>query len=278
MNSEIEKVILFEASGGITFPENFIEFYHTHIYCHSGFIEFSFNGRKLKATASEFVFWYAHSATSHFVFSKNFTATVLLVEENFLNSNLPDLSWSIDVLIHTRDNPVLHFNEQKNKRKVISNFILLNEKYREKDHTFYDEVTKNQMSLFTLEMWHVFAEEFERNKRTVLSGTIYDQFIHHVQRDCLTQREVKFYAERLHITPKHLNFICKQNTGVSASGWIQRFVKERLVILLENERLSITEIANMMNFSSYSFFTRYVKKTLGTTPSEFRNRMTQQNS
>ena len=272
MSDDILKVVLFEASGTIQFPENFQEHYHTHIYCHSGSIEFTFKGRTLKGTAGEFVFWYAHSAVSKII-ATNFTATVLLVEEHFLNSNLPDLSWSIDVLVHTRDNPVLHFNEKKNKQKVLSNFQLLFEKYIDHNHTFYEEVSNAQMFLFTLEMWHVFAAEFERNKRTLLSGSIYDRFIHLVQQHCMTHREVQYFADKLNITPKHLNFICKQNTGISASEWIHRFVRERLIVLLENQNLGIAEIADKMEFSSRSFFTRYVKKLLGSTPTEYRSRM-----
>lgn len=270
--TEPQKVLLFEASGKIEFPENFLEHYHTHIYCHSGHIEFGFKGRSLKGSAGEFVFWYAHSAVSQMIFSNNFTATVLLVEENFLNSNLPDLSWSIDVLVSTRDNPVLHFNERRNKDKVISNFQLLYDKYMESDHTFYEDLASTQMQIFTMEMWHVFAAEFERNKRTLLSGSIYDRFVHLVQDHCMTQREVRFYADKLNITPKHLNFVCKQNTDVSASQWIQRFVRERLIVLLENENLGIAQISDMMEFSSRSFFTRYVKKLIGVTPSEYRDR------
>jgi len=43
--------------------------------------------------------------------------------------------------------------------------------------------------------------------------------------------------------------------------------------LLQNKDLNISEIADDMNFSSRSFFTRYVKKVLGVSPSEFRNRV-----
>ena len=77
----------------------------------------------------------------------------------------------------------------------------------------------------------------------------------------------------LHITAKYLNAVCKQNSGITASEWIQRNTKERIVLLLENPSLNIAEIADEMEFSSRSFFTRYVKKVLGVTPSEYRNRM-----
>jgi AraC-like DNA-binding protein len=94
-----------------------------------------------------------------------------------------------------------------------------------------------------------------------------------VELHCLKEREVQFYASQLHITAKYLNHISKQNSDITASEWIQRYAKERIVLLLENKQMNIAEIADEMEFSSRSFFTRYVKKVLGVTPSEFRNRM-----
>ena len=89
----------------------------------------------------------------------------------------------------------------------------------------------------------------------------------------MKKREVQFYANQLNITPKYLNAVCKQNSDITASEWIRRFAKERIVLLLQNEDLNIAEIADEMEFSSRSFFTRYVKKILGVTPSEYRNRL-----
>ncbi|MBS4040911.1 MAG: helix-turn-helix domain-containing protein [Flavobacteriales bacterium] len=48
---------------------------------------------------------------------------------------------------------------------------------------------------------------------------------------------------------------------------------QRLIILLKNPNLTFTEIADTLHFSSQSFFSRYVKKTLGVSPSEYRQRM-----
>ncbi|MBQ4215335.1 MAG: AraC family transcriptional regulator, partial [Bacteroidales bacterium] len=40
--------------------------------------------------------------------------------------------------------------------------------------------------------------------------------------------------------------------------------------LLNDERLSITQIAEMMNFKTLSYFSRYCKKQLGMSPQEYR--------
>lgn len=274
MEAMKDTVILMEASGHVKFPDSYLEHFHTHILCGRGSMDFVFNDKQYSAKAGEFVFWFADSQLRDVNFSKNFKATVLLVEKNFLDNNIPDQSWSIDVILHSRTNPILYLHD-KDKVKVISNFSLLHNRYLESGHLFYNEILQLQMQLFLYEMWHIFANEYERRKRTVESGSLYEQFIHLVHEHCMVQREVQFYASRLHITAKYLNYVCKQNTDVTASEWIQRYAKERIIMLLKNKNLNIAQIVDKMEFSSRSFFTRYVKKLLGVTPSEYRNRLPQ---
>lgn len=266
-------VILFEATRKVELPEDFLQRFHTHIFCQGGNAAFVFNDNAYKCNAGEFVFWFADSKLTNLTFSKNFKAAILLVDSHFLNANIPDQSWSIDALLHSKENPVLHINDKKNKQKVISNFQLLYDKYLETEHRFYNEALKLQMQLFILEMWHTFADEYDHRKRSIQSGTLYERFMQLIREHCMKEREVQFYAKQLHITAKYLNYVCKQNSGVSASEWIQRYARERIVFLLENGDLNIAEIADKMEFSSRSFFTRYVKKLLGKTPTEFRNRL-----
>jgi AraC family transcriptional regulator, transcriptional activator of pobA len=266
-------IILLEASGKVQFPDKFLDLFHTHLFCHRGTMHFVFNDRLYTCKAGDFVFWFADSKVADLHFSAKFKATVLIVERDFLFDNIPDQSWSIDALLHSRENPVLHLSDKSDKQRVLSNFQLLHYKYSETQHRFYNEVLKLQMQLFIFEMWHTFANEYERHKRTLESGSLYERFMLLAQQRCMKEREVQYYAGRLHITAKYLNYVCKQNTGVTASEWIQRYVRERLILLLQNKNLNISEIADEMNFSSRSFFTRYVRKILGVAPREFRNRL-----
>ncbi len=269
----MEKIILQELSGNVKFPENYLQHFHTHILCTRGSINFVFNNKSYSAKAGEFVFWFANSQVTDISFSRIFKAHVLFIEKSFLDNNIPDQNWSIDVILHSRANPILHLYDKNDKVKVVSNFSLLYNRFLESGHRFYNETLQLQMQLFLFEMWHIFANEYERRKRTVESGSLYEQFMHLVEEHCMEEREVQFYANRLNITAKHLNYVSKQNTDVTASEWIQRYAKERIILLLKNKNLNIAEIADKMEFSSRSFFTRYVKKLLGVTPSEFRNRL-----
>ena len=85
-----------------------------------------------------------------------------------------------------------------------------------------------------------------------------------------TEREVKYYADRLHVSPKYLSATIKRVTGLSVTSYINRHTVPILKKYLDDERLSLTQIAEMMNFSSLSYFSRYCTKHLGQSPSEYR--------
>lgn len=269
----LPRIVMLDLITEIDLPKDFKENYHTHLFCHRGTIRFTLNDIKMECKSGEFLFWFAQSKLVDLQFSKNFKATVLLVKNQFLNTNIPDQNWGIDASLHSRQYPVKQLNDEKDKQRVLSNFQLLYSKYQDKTHRFYEEALKLQMRLFILEMWHTFANEYERRKRSLQSGSLYERFVNLVEENCMKEREVCYYAQSLNVTPKYLNAVCKQNSGVTASEWIQRYAKERIILFLQNKNLNISEIADKMMFSSRSFFTRYVKKVLGTTPTEYRNRL-----
>ena len=273
MNSEHPRILLLEATGERDFPNKFYKLYHTHLYCYKGSIEFLFNDQLMECNGGQFLFWFAESRLSGLRFSKNFKATVLLVEKEFLMDNIPDQSWSINAQLHSRVYPVKTWITTQDKVKILTNFKRLNERFLETGHRFYNEALKLQMQLFILEMWHTFANEYEQRKHSLQTGTLYERFIQLLQQHCMQHREVQFYSNELNITAKYLNHLCKIHSGVTASEWIQRHAKERIIILLQKKNLNISEIADEMEFSSRSFFTRYVKKLLGVTPNEYRGRL-----
>jgi AraC family transcriptional activator of pobA len=271
-NTPLPKIILLNASSAEEFPKDYQSGYHTHIYCEGGSANFIFNKMYFQCRQGEFIFWLADSKVSELVFSPNFKATVFFVEKNLLTDNFPSLNIGIDAVVHHRVNPILKA-DKKNKDRILKNFKTLYQKSIENDNRFYNEILKLQMQLFLLEMWDIFIDQLESRKRSLQSGTLYERFIHLVEANCMKNREVRFYSSELNITPKYLNQICKTNTGISASEWIQRYTKDHIVILLSNKKLNISEIADQMGFSSRSFFTRYVKKVLGFSPSEYRQRV-----
>ena len=85
-----------------------------------------------------------------------------------------------------------------------------------------------------------------------------------------TERDVSYYAERLNVSTKYLSATVKRVTGHSVSSFIDRATVPILKKYLNNERLSLTQIADRMNFTSLSYFSRYCTKHLGQSPSDYR--------
>ena len=85
-----------------------------------------------------------------------------------------------------------------------------------------------------------------------------------------TERDVSYYAERLNVSTKYLSATVKRVTGHSVSSFIDHATVPILKKYLNDERLSLTQIADRMNFTSLSYFSRYCTKHLGQSPSDYR--------
>lgn len=85
-----------------------------------------------------------------------------------------------------------------------------------------------------------------------------------------TERNVSYFADRLNVSMKYLSSTVKRTTGNTVTSYIDRVTVPMLRKYLDDENLSLTQIADMMNFSSLSYFSRYCIKHLGITPSEYR--------
>lgn len=85
------------------------------------------------------------------------------------------------------------------------------------------------------------------------------------------ERFMDFYARELRITGKHLGRTIKQQTGFTASEWLDRMVILEAKVLLKSSSMTIQQIAEELNFPSQSFFGKYFKNIVGVSPKEFRN-------
>ncbi len=83
-------------------------------------------------------------------------------------------------------------------------------------------------------------------------------------------REVAYYAEQLSVTPKYLTETIKRITGNSVTFHMSLYTVAIIKEFLNNPKLSISQIAEIMCFSSLSYFSRYVTKHLGMSPVKYR--------
>ncbi len=97
------------------------------------------------------------------------------------------------------------------------------------------------------------------------------EFIQLLIENYTRERQVQFYADKLHISLQHLSTTIKQVMGRNVMDLISHVVIIDIKFKLKSTNMTMQEIAYSLNFSNASFFGKYVKKHIGMSPLEYRN-------
>lgn len=118
------------------------------------------------------------------------------------------------------------------------------------------------------EVWQrdVMIEPQQMSQRTRL----YKKYLTKVQQHYREHRSLKPYADSLCVTPKYLSMVVKLVSGRNATEFIDELVVFESKSLLMDQRYSIQQVSDMMNFPNPSFFAKFFKKRCGITPSAYR--------
>ncbi|SEW52871.1 helix-turn-helix domain-containing protein [Chitinophaga arvensicola] len=112
-----------------------------------------------------------------------------------------------------------------------------------------------------------------RHAGNFLGGQKYNTVIRFkqlVNAKCKELKQVKAYASLLNITPLYLNEVVKEITGFPASHWIHQEILLEAKRLLFYSTLDIKEVAYELGYEDHAYFSRFFKKQVGLTASEFR--------
>lgn len=200
------------------------------------------------------------------------TAEMFSASYRFLQSLLPANNYSIGGGISLYGNPVIPLKE-KQAQRFLDDIRRIRERMseEEKENRFYREQIG---SLCLTMMYDIFESHAERDGGDSASdraGFIVKELLRLLgEGTCRTERSVEWYASQLHVTPKYLSDTVKRLTGRSVMHYIDQHTRPILKEMLDNPRISLTQIADRMNFSSLSYFSRYCTKHLGQSPSAYR--------
>lgn len=87
----------------------------------------------------------------------------------------------------------------------------------------------------------------------------------------LVESGVEFYADHLCVTPNYLNKLVRTALGQSTKQYIQSRRIEEAKRLLRYTDLSISDIAEHLNYDTATYFVRAFSRQTGTTPLQFRD-------
>lgn len=266
-------IILFNTQTGHRPLSDYMGRYHVHILCHAGKAQFSMMEKRYVIEAGDLAIWQIGSNIYDIAFSSDLDADILLVERNFLIENNPEVAWATKGYVFIKENPVFRLDE-KGKRLLQTDFDLIRQRLSE-SNIFRREILGRTLQIFLFDLWNVYEEAINRQEElSNLSASIFHRFMDLVRQYSSSEREVAFYADKLCVSAKYLSEVVKKGSGKPASYWINGYAAQEIVSLLKKPDMTLSEISDRLNFYNPAHFTRFVRKMLGVSPSEYRRKLT----
>lgn len=140
----------------------------------------------------------------------------------------------------------------------------------ERNNHYRNEILFSYLYIFLLKCRPNFALSKEYSGSDTASQNLVRKFHKLIDEHFLTMHKVNEYADKLNITPNHLNDISKKTTGNTALELIQeRITLEAKRFLLHSDYNS-KQIAFELNFNDPSYFSRFFKQQTKYSPEAYR--------
>lgn len=176
-----------------------------------------------------------------------------------------------DYFLYIKENPCISL-EREELNKLLELCDLMMQQYAIKDHPFRDEIARSMFRVVYFEIASIYTKRNPIVQEYVpRKDSLTRQFMYLLAKHHNTHRDVEFYANELCVTPRYLSAVVKERTGGGALSWINSLVIKQAKSLLRDNRLSVMQVSDQLNFANPSFFGQYFKKHTGMTPKGFRD-------
>jgi AraC family transcriptional activator of pobA len=138
----------------------------------------------------------------------------------------------------------------------------------ENNHLFSENIIRDYLHIFLIEIKRI----IHRVDAVIDNSAEYlllQQFFLLVNNRYPLVRTVEYVAGRLSVTPARLWLAVKRLTGQTPSEIINKRILIEAQTLLRQSGLTVSEIADLLNFKEKSHFTRFFKNITGISPIEY---------
>ena len=241
-----------------------------HILCRRGNMGFTFQDTHYNISSGDYVILPNAALAYGFSASDDFQGVLMNLSEAFVTSIAIRSNYGIIGHLSLLRNPVMKLS-RRDFRICEAALQYLRMRMEDEKHFFREELLGSLLTAHILDLYDIHARSNKELQVSERVTSLLRKFIELLYGGgYVRNRDLEFYASRLCVTPHYLSEICKKVSGKPASYWIDRFTMQEITRLLRQKELSLTEIAERMNFSSVSYFCRYVQKRINLSPSEYR--------
>ena len=241
-----------------------------HLLCMAGEGSFVFNERCYHIVKNDLVVIPMPARVSNIAAHADMQVEWFAADYKFLQNLLPSNNYSIGGSISLNQDPVIKLTDEQASH-LLADFHRLRDRMGDRHLLFYRELMGSLCLTMMYDIFEPHAQRDATDTHSDRTAYIVKQLMALLSTGISsTERDVSYYAERLNVSPKYLSATIKRVTGHSVTSYIDRHTVPILKEYLGDERLSLTQIAELMNFASLSYFSRYCSKHLGQSPSEYR--------
>jgi AraC-like DNA-binding protein len=243
------------------------------LFCLKGSIDIQVNFNKYHVTENEMLIITSKQIGNLYRMSDDVRLAIIAISNRFYDPVLNRTN-SINLQDLLAERPY-HRLEDKEMKEIMAIYKLLKSKIKQEDIPYKKEIIKGYAHAFFFNVFSILTTK----EKTTTSGLrkvsrqqdIYKRFIKAVQDHYAQERNIRFYADILCITPKYLSQIVYKVSGHFASEHINELVVREVKALIKSQNYSMLQISEMLNFTSPSSFTRFFKKATGYTPLQYQN-------
>lgn len=241
-----------------------------HILCLEGSMSFIFHNVHYNIARGDYIILSNLSMASDFSTSPDCRCIIMSFAESFFVSMALRSNYGFIGRFALLQNPVMKLSVY-DFEKCRTDLLRLRARHTEHGHLFHDEMLGHLLLAHALDLFDIHARSHASMQVPERAAQILRRFIEMLYTgEYIRHRNIGYYASALCITPHYLTEICKNVSGEPASYWIDRFTIYEVMRLLRQKELSLTEIAERLNFSTLSYFSRYVQKHIGLSPTSYR--------
>lgn len=188
----------------------------------------------------------------------------------FLYSIMPANHYGIKGCIDLFDNPKILLSKVDAKR-LERDIMQIKDRIEDRDHFFYNELLSSLVLTMVYDLFNFHLKIVNQTSSSDRTAYIVKALSTLLESGKTKQcREVAYYANELNVSSKYLSDTVKRLTGRSVMYLIDQYTVPMVAEYLKNSSFTFSQIVEEMNFASLSYFSRYVKKHFGMSPSEYR--------
>jgi len=270
MESQQPHIVIKDTLEGV--GEGNLANYLAHSFCYEGSCSFTYNHKVYTLKSGDCMIIRRCDLVSNLRPAEDFRVDVIYVTPEFIEISTPPCNYGMRGAFSLFNNPVMHLTSEQQKVCALDFDYIKKRWALGSKHHFHREAMINAIQCMIIDFFdfHV-ALHSKTDRITTQYADLMERFLELLDRgDYRQNRDISYYASKLYVTSKYLSDVCKKVSGFAANYWILRYTTLDISRQLRIQKLSITELSELYCFSSPSYFTRFIQKYLGVSPSELR--------